>query len=274
VFVALLLQIVTLVPPSLAEGVTPDSDYTQAVVQLAATDSWSADQMAPLACEGPAQQSALVQLVLDGNDGEVRLAAVLGSGVASDSLLGRAFWKRAALDFNEARCLASLLAPAAPSADALPLLAWIATDKRRTLPVRAAAVARLLDADCLAAWPMARLMLLTGTAADETTAVANWPRRGRYELPKRILLLALQDLLERHQQPATDFEPNGPWQLQVEQVDSLSTTIAKCSPPPATDEKEAPGSWQALQKFDKAGSEHAAASFELFRHRATEFLND
>jgi hypothetical protein len=222
-----------------------------------------------------AEQSALALLIADGTAAEVRLAAVLAAGATSDSALGRALWRRAALDFNETRCLASLLAPATPSANALPLLAWIAADKRRTLPVRAAAVARLLDADCLAAWPMARLMLLTGTAADETTELANWPRKGRYELPKRILLLSIQELLQRHQQPATDFEPNASWQAQVAQVKALNASVGQCVVPNANVNADAaPNTWQALLKLEKAGSDHAAASFLLFRHRAAKFRND
>lgn len=268
------MQIVTLVPPSLAEPMATDSDYSKTVVQLAASATWSAESIAQLSFVSSAETGALAELIAEGTDPEVRLAAVLSAGVASDSELGRALWRRAALDFNEARCLASLLAPAAPSADALPLLAWIATDERRSLPVRAAAVARLLDADCLAAWPMARLMLLAGTAVDDTTAIANWPRKGRYELPKRVLLLSIQGFLERHQQAATNFEPNGAWQVQVAQVEVLDVAMSQCSSPTSESVNDAPSTWLALQKLDKAGSDHAAASFVLFRHIAAKFLTD
>lgn len=268
------MQIVTLVPHSAAEPVTVDLDYSRAVSQLAMADVWPEQEIELLQGDLPAEQNTLAKLVAHGTDREVRLAALLGSGVASDSPLGRALWRRAALDFKEDRCLASLLAPGAPSADALPLLAWIAADERRTLPVRAAAVARLLDADCLAVWPLARFMLLDGTAADETTEIANWPRKGRYELPKRVLLLSIQEMLARHQQPATNFEPNSAWQAQVVQVEQLDTMVLQCvsAPPVAVD--QAPNTWRALHKLDKAGSDHAAASFVLFRHRAAKLLTD
>jgi hypothetical protein len=270
VLLALLIQIVTLLPPTPAPSSAEDLHYRAAIQTLAATQTWTDQQILALVAKTEPQRFALSLLIQNGSDWEVRLAAVLSAGVASDSTLGRALWRRAALDFQEARCLACLLAPATPANEALPLLAWIARDHRRTLPVRAAAIARLLDADCLSAWPTAYLMLLAGTAADANTVVADWPRSGRYELPKRILFLAVQDLLARHHLEKTNFEPNAAWQIQVQQLAALHEVIQNCT----TDcsELPAPATWKTLLKLKKAGSDHAAASFELFRNHAALFL--
>lgn len=269
-FLTFLLQIVTLLPSTAAPSCAEDLQYAAAVKTLAATQIWTDQQIQALPATTAPQHLALSLLIQNGSDPEVRLAAVLSAGVASDSILGRALWRRAALDFNESRCLACLLAPATPSSEALPLLAWIARNPRRTLPVRAAALSRLLDADCLSAWPTCRLMLCAGTAEDETTVLADWPRLGRYELPKRILLLAVQDLLARHQLAATNFEPNAAWQIQVQQLAVLDELINSC--PVISSEITAPTTWKTLLQMKKAGSEHAAASFELFRNRAAVFL--
>lgn len=268
------MQIISLVPAPLEDLAEPDPSYRQSIEKLAATEVWSKEQRQQLEPVDKAQSASLANLISNGTDAEVRLSAVLAAGSASQSALGRALWRRAALDFNEARVLACLLAPATPSADALPLLAWIAQDKRRSLPVRAAAVSRLLDADCLAAWPMARLMLLAGTAADQESAVANWPRKGRYELPKRILLLSIQELLARHQQAATDFEPNAAWATQVEQVAALQLVMPGHGALPALAGSAAPSSWSSLLKLHKAGSAEATASFELFRFQAAALLRE
>jgi len=273
VFLSLLLQIVTLLPSAQDEVVAPEPAYLNSVQALAASAAWPADSMAALTPDSSAQMAALAWLIEDGTDPEVRLAAVLSAGAESDSPLGYSLWRRAALDFNEERSLACLLAPNTPDTTALPLLAWIASDKSRSLPVRAAAVARLLDADCLAAWSICRLMLLTGTAADRTTTIADWPRKGRYELPKRILLLSLQHFLQRQGQPITDFEPNAAWNTQVLQVAELDELISN-SCTPLVGPAQTPPSWHALMKLKEAGSDHAAASFELFRNRASAMLTE
>ena len=116
-------------------------------------------------------------------------------------------------------------------------------------------------------------MLLTGTAADRTTTIADWPRKGRYELPKRILLLSLQHFLQRQGQPITDFEPNAAWNTQVLQVAELDELISN-SCTPLVGPAQTPPSWHALMKLKEAGSDHAAASFELFRNRASAMLTE
>jgi hypothetical protein len=268
------MQIISLVPAPLEDSAELDMAYLKSVQALAAEAVWEDEQCQQLAPQDEAQAATLANLINDGNDGEVRLCAVLAAGAQSQSTLGRSLWRRAALDFNEARVLGCLLAPDSPAPDALPLLAWIAQDVRRSLPVRAAAVARLLDADCLAAWPMARLMLLAGTAADEKSELANWPRKGRYELPKRMLLLSIQELLERHQQASTDFEPNAAWTQQVEHVAKLDSIMQGLEALPAIAKAESPTSWIVLLEMHKAGSAQAAASFDLFRNQAAAVLTE
>ncbi|MCP4093701.1 MAG: hypothetical protein GY747_09660 [Planctomycetes bacterium] len=271
---ALLLQIISLVPAPLEGTGEPDLTYQQSVQTLATKDSWSAEERAQWLPQGGAHEAALALLINDGNDAEVRLAAVLAAGADSQSTLGRALWRRAALDFDQARVMACLLAPNTPNPSALPIIAWIAQDQRRSLPVRAAAVARLLDADCLSAWPMARMMFLAGTAADEISIMANWPRKGRYELPKRVLLLSVQELLQRHQQEPTDFEPNAAWDKQVEQATALDQTMTSLQQRASLAPELAPDSWKALMKLHKAGSAEATASFALFRELAADLLRE
>jgi hypothetical protein len=161
-----------------------------------------------------------------------------------------------------------------PSNNALPLIAWIAQDQRRSLAVRAAAIARLLDANCLAAWPMARRMLWTGTAVDKKTSIANWSRKGRYELPKRILLLSIQGLLKRRDLTSTDFEPNAPWVVQVEQVEKLNEIMSALEPTPPLPVDRMPQSWKRLLDLKEAGNAEAIASFQLFREFAAELLKE
>lgn len=223
---SLCLQILTLLPPAADTGsVEPDSVYRNQLQALVSRTTWVEERLQPLRPQEPGHDAVLISMLERGSDAEVRLAALLAAGTSGDSPLGLALWRRAAQDFEEARVLACLLAPSTVPAEALPSLAFLASDPSRSLPQRAAACARLLDADVLTAWPLADAILRTGTASDREAGIADWRRGGRYELPKRILLLAVQDLLRRHDLEPTSFEPNGSWKSQEKALDALQPTV-------------------------------------------------
>ncbi|MGB0952482.1 MAG: hypothetical protein ACPG31_04615 [Planctomycetota bacterium] len=260
-----LFQIITLLPPAVeTEPLPVVGDYQSAVVQLATQAAWSDAALQALPCDSALRQQLLIPLVDRGSDAEVRLAALLAAGVPGDSPLGIALWRRAAQDFDETRVLACLLAPKTVPADALPSLAWIASDPGRSMPQRATACARLLDANVLLAWPLADALLRTGTASDRAEGLADWPRGGRYELPKRILLLSIQDLLRRHQLPATDFEPNAAWAAQEASLVALNHAIQGIEgSPPLIDASSRP--WTALHLQRERGQPIAIRALRLLQ---------
>lgn len=224
---ALLLQIATLLPPAPIFDAELDANYLEAVQQLASADSWLHADLIQLAPKNSGQHATLASFLKDGTDAEVRLSAILGAGCSEDTPLADAFWRRAALEHEEAKTMACLLAPATVPSDAIPMLAWIATDTGRNLPIRATALARLLDAGQTQVWPLVRSILRTGTSQDVAAPGADWKRGGRYELPKRILLLSIQELLKRHEFEVTAFEPNAAWPAQLEQLMTLEKKIQK-----------------------------------------------
>lgn len=260
---AILLQIVTLLPPTPSSTATPDANYLKDIQKLAAEETWPLAATDALAPKQPSHRAALANLLHQGTNAEVRLTTILGSGCDGSSPLGYAFWRRGALEFEEAKTIACLLAPATVPPDVLPLLAWMAIDPHRSLPIRATALARLLDADQVQTWPLVHAMLRTGTAEDLVTEKANWNRSGRYELPKRILLLSIQSLLQRHQMESTEFEPNAAWGLQFEQLrnlDSVIKNIWKAKIPQAT---RSTHPWKRLLLLSVNGSAHARSAHQL-----------
>ena len=260
----LVFQIISLLPPPMDTTADTDPVYLEKIRALAAEPVWQSDAIQALEQGRDEAADSLINLIRRGTDAEVRLAALLCAGVAGDSPLGTALWRRAAQDFEEARVMACLLAPKDVPDAALPLLAWIASDPSRSLPQRAAACARLLDADVLGAWPLAEAMLRTGTASDTSTGIADWPRRGRYELPKRVLLHSVQDLLQRQALPSTDFEPNAAWNAQEEDLaeirTSLQSTLASLKSVSAEGRP-----WMALKKQVERGQLVAIRAQELLR---------
>jgi len=259
----LLLQIATLLPPTPSFTAAPDANYLQDVQKLAAMETWLLSATDALTPQNPSHQAALASFLHQGTNAEVRLSAILGAGCDGSSPLGYAFWRRGAIEFEEAKTIACLLAPASVPPDVIPLLAWIATDPQRSLPIRATALARLIDADQVQTWPMVHAMLLTGTAEDRETSLANWRRGGRYELPKRILLLSIQSLLQRNQLESTDFEPNAAWSAQVLQLTDLNEQISglrKTEIPPETLICEP---WERLLRSSKSANTHALDARQL-----------
>lgn len=259
---ALLLQIVTLMPPAPEWQEPSDPEYLQQVQVLAALPAWDQAILAELHAQTPSQEAALGQLVRRGSRPEVRLATLLGSGVEGSLPLAHAYWRRAAMSQEEAEVLACLMAPSSVPHSVLPLLAWIAVDSHRSLPQRAAACARLLDAEHLGGWDLVRAILRTGTTEDVAEPGADWKRGGRYELPKRLLLFSIQDLQRRHDLPVTDFEPNAAWAEQSRQLRDLEEVLGGLLvdlPPPSL---EGPA-WEQLQSLAKEGYPKAELAVAL-----------
>lgn len=260
---ALLLQIATLLPPAPTFEAAPDAVYQNTIQEFATAETWPSAGLTALAPKRDSHNATLAGFLHGGSQAEVRLSAILGAGCSGESPLAFAFWRRAALELDEAQTVACLLAPASVPSEVLPMLAWMATDAQRSLPVRATALARLLDADQTQVWPLVRSVLRTGTAEDVVAPGADWERGGRYELPKRILLLSIQDLLRRHELGSTDFEPNAAWRLQLVQLVALEQHILqlpKASVPKATQQSEP---WSKLLLLvDKKGA-HAALAHAL-----------
>ena len=260
---ALLLQIATLLPPTPTFEASPSAVYQQAIQELAAAETWSNTSLVQLAPKNGSQNATLAGFLHDGTHAEVRLSAILGAGCYGESPLAYAFWRRAALEQEEAQTVACLLAPASVPSEVLPMLAWLASDTQRSLPVRATALARLLDADQFQVWPLARSILRTGTAEDVVAPGADWKRSGRYELPKRILLLSIQRLLQRHGLRSTDFEPNAAWRSQLLQLIVLEQQILrlpKASLPIATVQARP---WKKILMLVQAKSTHAEHAHSL-----------
>ena len=154
-------------------------------------------------------------------DFSLRAVATAASACPAESPLAAALLAQGRMRPLEATALPCLLAPLRAPLSALPALAEMSLDSTRPLSLRAAACARLLEAGCRPAWAVARSILRTGTAWDEDAPWATWQRDGRYELPKRILVMALDEIL---QQPC-GFEPNAAWKKQCQQLASLEPRL-------------------------------------------------
>ncbi|MHC4824165.1 MAG: hypothetical protein ACYTEP_09120 [Planctomycetota bacterium] len=261
-FAALLIQIVTLMPAAPEWSDSGDSGYLNQVKELASLPAWDAEILDALHATNSAQECSLGSLIRRGTDAEVRLASLLGAGVDGSSDLGLEYWRRAAMDTDETRALACLMAPASIPDEVLPMLAWIASDPRRSLPQRAAACARLIEAERFGAWDLAHSILRTGTAMDVVGPGADWKRGGRYELPKRMLLMAIQDLLQRHDLPPTDFEPNAPWDIQLRQLAELEVTMRELATKARPHHGGQPA-WIRLLNLEESGDMHAQGALKL-----------
>lgn len=228
---ALLLQAASLFPtaPTPPEA---DAAFRARMEALAAQDEWLLEEINALRAEADedAEWAAVVALIREGDHAQVRLGALLASGQGSGPVFGREWVSDALFEVgcthaDEAVALACLLAPNDPPNEWWPALLMRAQDPLAELPVRAGALARLLDGGCLEVWPLARSVLRTGTAIDEPAPWADWKRGGRYELPKRLLVLSLDRVLEQRGEAGCGFEPNAPWPDQVEQLAALEPRL-------------------------------------------------
>jgi len=249
-------------PPAPAPAVRADEDYAAQVQALLAEAEWPWERIEALRPQAPEQALALSQTVRTADDQALRLLATLAAGCAGDSALAHALWSRATGILPEAASVACLLAPNQASEAWWPALAQLAARPTASLPVRAAAISRLIESGCEAAWPWARAVLLTGTARDtEAEPFADWQRGGRYELPKRLIVAALDARARARGEAACGFEPNAAWAEQERAVERIAAQTRSASPPMSS--ALAP-SWAALL--------HSAAARDLASQRALAML--
>ncbi|MDP6963728.1 MAG: hypothetical protein QGF46_06130, partial [Planctomycetota bacterium] len=129
--------------------------------------------------------------------------------------------------------LACLLAPDQVPRRYVPALAQISLSSEIDLSLRALACARIIENGFYSAWPLARAILLTGTATDSEQGhpYPDWRRSGRYELPKRLLCIQLQKVFKQRHQAAFVFEPNAAWKIQEQQIAAIDAQLKRFQPP-------------------------------------------
>lgn len=255
-------------PP--AEAAAPDAAYLEEVQALAAEGSWPWERIEALRATSAGRTAALAAWLPEQNSQAQKLCAVLGSGC--EGALAFALFRVGVQTDDEALGVACLMAPAPPAAEWWPALMHAALARPRPLPVRAAAAARLLEAGCWGAWPVARSMLRSGTALDEPAPWADWPRAGRYELPKRLLGAALDIRLAQAGLPPSAFEPNAAWSAQEDRLRELEPQVQalrQTAPGPAV--RDLP-TWQALLQGAARGEPRATAVLSLLAGEALPLL--
>ncbi|MFQ5748566.1 MAG: hypothetical protein ACE5H3_03810 [Planctomycetota bacterium] len=226
--VILLFQAQAFLPPQPALPV-PDPAYRARVAAFAAPGRIRMADLAPLRPATPAQVAAVIDLLRRGDSQELRVAILLGTGAEPGTPLAEALFRVGCEPGDEGSTLAAVLAPRRPAPADLPALAYLASLPERPLSVRAAAVARLLEGGCAGAWPLARAILSTGTPSEETAPWADWERTGRYELPKRTLMLFVAAWLKRHGDKPPPFEPNASWRHQAEELAVLDEAATRAA---------------------------------------------
>lgn len=232
-----LIQAVSLLPAPAPPPVALDAAYLDSLRQAAAREESTIEQaeLQALRPAGLTGRATLAHFLRAGDGRSRRLAAVLASGT-TDPALGRALIRAACEAPGTSTAVACLLAPASPPPGTLPALARLAQTADRPLAVRAAAAARLLDAGCHGVWPWVRALFAGGTRLDRAApAWADWPRGTRWELPKRIALLALNHWLEACGQAPALYEPNAAWEAQAKQIEATDARVAAArasAPPP------------------------------------------
>jgi len=248
----LLLQLAPWLPPlpAIPLADAEDVDLLQSVVSAT---PWPLEDIENWHPRNEEENRGLAAMVEDADLPTLRFLALAGAGVRAESPLGRALYRSGCQMLPEAEALACLLAPTAPDAVSALALSNLALRRDRSLPVRAAALGRLLEAGYAGAWPLAKAILLTGTAADDPQMpYADWVRGGRYELPKRLLLVSIRQLLPHEQAAELQFEPNSPWADQVTAAEGLEAALA---PYLVTKEAEEPTSLEGLSERQKAAVE-------------------
>jgi len=229
---AIVLQLTSLLPaPQQVESLITQSGnltaYQQQILELALQASYSQQQILDLRPQKH-QQSEVAALLPYATATQAKLIAVLSSGSAADSVLSDALLQLAVRSRNLDVRLACLLAPAAVDASYLPTLACLALSSDLDLSLRAVSCARLLEHQYYSAWPLAKAILLTGTATDFDNghAFPDWKRSGRYELPKRLLTMLLEAAVLAENGTTIVFEPNAAWAVQEQQVAAIDKMMA------------------------------------------------
>ena len=230
---AIVLQLTSLLPaPQQVESLITQSGhltaYQQQILDLALQEFYSQQQILDLRPQKH-QQSEVAALLPYATATQAKLIAVLSSGSAADSVLSDALLQLAVRSRNLDVRLACLLAPAAVDASYLPALACLALSSDLDLSLRAVSCARLLEHQYYSAWPLAKAILLTGTATDFDNghAFPDWKRSGRYELPKRLLTMLLTTTVLEQNGTAIVFEPNAAWAVQEQQVAAIDKMMVK-----------------------------------------------
>jgi len=257
-------------PASTAAADPAGQSYLESVRALAQQDSWPWEQLEALRANTPARLAALASAFAQANAREQKLGAILGSGCAGP--LAAALFRAGVQTVDEGLGVACLLAPAAPGPEWWPALTRIALARPLSLPLRAVATARLIEAGCWGVWPVARSILRTGTAMDEPAPWANWQRAGRYELPKRLLLVSLDKRLTEAGLPACGIEPNGPWADQELALSRLEPQIQQLARSMAHPAVQRLSTWRALLQDAASGDPRAAQVLAMLAESALPLL--
>ena len=222
----LFLQAVTFLPETQPSHAELDNSFRQRCAAAAQQGQVPWQDLKDMRPVGSAQESVLVDFLKTGSPQEARLAAVLASGSPAEGPLTDALFRIACQSSNSALALSCILAPTQARPAHLPALAFLALDKDTPIELRAAALGRVLELGCTAAWPLAMSLLSLGTPAETLVPGSLWPKTGRYELPKRLLLESINTwLFTRGLEPAK-YEPNASWEKQEEALSSLSSVVA------------------------------------------------
>ncbi len=248
----------------------PDEVFAASARALAAEPSWTWERLEAMHARTPAQEAALAAWCATADAAQLRLIAVLGAGC--DGPLQHSLFVIGTRTSDEALGVACLLSPAAPPAAWWPALAAVAVRTAAPLPVRAAAAARLLEADCAGAWPLARSILRTGTARDEAAPWADWQRGGRYELPKRLLVGALDACCAKRGQERCGFEPNAAWAAQERALEAFEARIGAVLPGAPAGAVAGLEPWQALLRAAAQGNAEAQEALVVLGAAADELV--
>lgn len=236
----LMLQAVTLLPAPAPPIAPADPSYTERLHQALAHPTLEAAQRSALTATSRGQQSSLAAFTKLGS-AHARLSALLVSQAttACSDPVARALFRMGCSAAETNTAVSCLLAPRWLPPGTAPALAYLAQDPSKNISIRAAALARLLEFGYHGSWPLARALLLGGTEADlMPPAYADWPRGPRWELPKRLVVIGLNDWFTRVSAPTFPFEPNAAWQAQERQIEELDGIVQRVrqgnqSAPPA-----------------------------------------
>lgn len=216
---ALLLQAGSLLPAPAPFMGALDADYTEQLQLAAAAEALAADQAEKLRPQSALHTRTVAGFIWSGDDAAARLGAVLLAGTRDDAA-ARALFAAACRTQTTNTAVACLLAPARIPPGTEASLAYLAQDPSRSLNVRAAAIARLFDADEAEVWPLARALFEGGTRVGlNPPSYADWPSTTRWELAKRLVLMSFNEWLARHGQGPCNFEPNAAWEDQLVQIE-------------------------------------------------------
>ena len=202
-----------------------DPSYAQEIRLLCQLETIPMATLSALTPTTTVQEQALRRILRQESAPAQRVAALLIAQAKSAQVWNLELLHAAAKTSDDATALACVLAWQPQADPGIAAMAFLASDSARTLAIRAAACGALLEAGLISAWPLARSILRTGTAADEDAPWANWPRHGRYELPKRLLVLAIDRARLKVGLKACGFEPNDSWQNQVITLQNMEGEI-------------------------------------------------